>query len=236
MKDELGKQMKEWFEDPWRVIVPRRGYLVVRVDGRAFHQFTKGLERPYSERLARALDEAALGLAREMMGCRMAYGQSDEYSFLATDVERESERMWFDGNVQKIASVGASVFTAGFARAFGGEKAASFDARVMLIPRAEEVAKYFLWRQLDASANSLNMLASAHYSHAELLGKTEREKHELLHAKGVNWAKQSVEFKRGRVIRRGAGGEWMVDREPPVFSRERAYLAGLIPGTGREQV
>jgi tRNA(His) guanylyltransferase len=221
--------MKGWYEDALRVSVPRRGYLIVRVDGRGFHQFTKGLERPYSTRLARALDEAAMGLAREMMGCRFAYGQSDEYSFLATDVEREGERMWFDGNVQKIVSVSASVFTAGFARAFGGEKMATFDARVLLIPQAQEAEKYFLWRQLDASANSLNMLASAHYSHEELLGKTEREKHDLLHAKGLNWAKEAAEFKRGRVIRRGEGGEWLVDKEPPVFSREAGYLSGMIP-------
>jgi tRNA(His) 5'-end guanylyltransferase len=229
MKDELGKRMKDWYEDALRVSVPRRGYLVVRVDGRGFHQFTKDLERPYSTKLARAMDAAALVLAREMMGCRFAFGQSDEYSFLAADVERESERMWFDGNIQKIASVSASVFTAGFARAFGGEKLATFDARVLSIPRAEEVAKYFLWRQLDASANSLNMLASAHYSHEELLGKTEQEKHDLLHAKGLNWAKEAVEFKRGRVIRRGGGGEWFLDAEPPVFSREVDYLGGLIP-------
>ena len=84
--------------------------------------------------------------------------------------------------------------------------------------------------QLDASANSLNMLASAHYSHAELLRKSTAEKHEMLHAKGVNWAKQPPDFKRGRVARRPApDAAWEVDLEIPIFNRDRAYLDALIP-------
>ena len=83
-------------------------------------------------------------------------------------------------------------------------KVAAFDSRVLVISRKAEVEKYFLWRQLDASANSLNMLASAHYPHSELVGKSNAEKHEMLFAKGVNWAKQPADFKRGRVVRRSA--------------------------------
>jgi tRNA(His) 5'-end guanylyltransferase len=229
MKDELGRRIKNYYEDALRVYLPRKSYVVVRVDGRAFHTFTRDLERPYSRRLAAALDAAALVLAKEMIGCRLAYGQSDEYSFLLTDVGSESVPLWFDGNVQKIASVSASVFTAAFARAFVSSAPATFDARVLCIPQAAEVEKYFIWRQLDASANSLNMLAGAHYTHAELLGRTEAEKHELLYAKGLNWAKEPVDFKRGRVLRRDEAGEWMVDEAPPIFQRETGYLGGLIP-------
>ncbi|MES1257437.1 MAG: tRNA(His) guanylyltransferase Thg1 family protein, partial [Acidobacteriota bacterium] len=191
--------------------------------------FTADLERPYSQRLADALDQAARRLCQEMIGCRFAYGQSDEYSFLLTDFEREDSALWFDGNVQKMVSVSASLFTAAFARAFEAEKLAAFDSRVMVISRREEVAAYFLWRQLDASANSLNMLASAHFSHQELLEKSTAEKHDLLHAKGINWAKQPADFKRGRVVRRGAEGGWLVDPAIPVFNRAPAYLDALIP-------
>ena len=69
-----------------------------------------------------------------------------------------------------------------------------------VIAQRGEVENYLLWRQLDASANSLNMLASAHFPHAELLGKSTAEKHDLLHAKGINWAKESTDFKRGRAV------------------------------------
>ena len=239
MKDELGRRLKRDYEDALRLTLPRRTYVVVRVDGRAFHKFTERMPRPYFRPLANALDSAALYLCREMIGCRLAYGQSDEYSFLLSDCGGPDEPLWFEGNLQKIVSVSASIFTAAFQRAFGGEKLAAFDSRVMVIAQRREVEQYFLWRQLDASANSLNMLVAAFYSHADVLGKSTAEKHEMLHAKGANWAAEPADFKRGRVIRqdqRTAGG-WIVDLEIPIFSRDRDFLHALIPqpyeaGTG----
>lgn len=222
--------MKQDYEDALRFTLPRRSYVIIRIDGRGFHTFTKNLERPYSRALADALDRAALSLCQEMIGCRFAYGQSDEYSFLLTDFEKENAPLWFDGNVQKIVSVSASLFTAYFNRTFPGDKIAAFDSRVLVISQKTEAQKYFLWRQLDASANSLNMLASAHYPHGDLVGKSNTEKHEMLFAKGVNWAKQPADFKRGRVVRRSASSEpWETDLAIPVFNRDTGYLDGLIP-------
>jgi tRNA(His) guanylyltransferase len=230
MKDDLGRRMKRDYEDALRLFLPRRACFVIRIDGRAFHKFTDDLERPYCRPLAAALDQAALALCREMIGCRFAYGQSDEYSFLLTDYEKEDAPLWFDGNVQKMVSVSASLFTGAFNRAFQSNKVAAFDSRVMVISQRSGVEQYFIWRQLDASANSLNMLASAHYSHAELLNRSASEKHELLHAKGVNWAHERPDFKRGRVVRRGdTEGAWEIDLEIPIFNRERSYLERLIP-------
>jgi tRNA(His) 5'-end guanylyltransferase len=134
--------------------------------------------------------------------------------------------------MQKIVSVSASLFTGAFNRAFGanGNKpAAAFDSRVLVISQRSEVANYFLWRQLDASANSLNMLASAHFSHGELAGKSTAEKHDMLHSKGVNWAKQGADFKRGRAVRRDEAGGWVIDMEIPIFNRDQTYLQGIIP-------
>jgi len=216
--------MKADYEDALRLYVPRRTHVVLRIDGRGFHTFTAKLERPYCRRLADALDSAAMSLCQEMIGCRFAYGQSDEYSFVLSDMEPETAPLWFDGNVQKIVSVSASLFTGFFNAAFGGEKPGFFDSRVLVIAQRSEVEKYLLWRQLDASANSLNMLASAHFSHAELDGRSTAEKHDLLHAKGINWAKEPADFKRGRaVVREGKKG-WRVDWEIPVFNRDKSYL------------
>ena len=89
--------------------------------------------------------------------------------------------------------------------------------------------RYFIWRQLDASANSLNMLASAHFSHEQLLHCSTSAKHELLHDKGVNWAKEPADFKRGRIVKPGA--PWQIDLEIPVFTREPSYLRKLIPAS-----
>ncbi len=224
MNDELGDRIKTYYESPARVLLPRKTYVIVRVDGRAFHTYTAKLERPYCAPLARALDQAALALAATMDGFAFGFGQSDEYSFLLTDFRRDDSRLWFEGSIQKIASVSASVFTAAFARAYDGPMA-TFDARVFAIPQREEVEKYFVWRQLDASRNSLNMLASTFYSHDELVGKSERDKHDLLHAKGQNWAKYPTEFKRGRAVLPGA----KVDLEVAIFNRDRAYLEAVIP-------
>jgi tRNA(His) 5'-end guanylyltransferase len=228
MKDDLGRRLKRDYEDALRLFLPRRTHVVLRIDGRAFHQFTRDLERPYCRPLADALDQAALALCQETIGCRFAYGQSDEYSFLLTDFEREDAALWFDGNVQKIVSVSASIFTAAFNKAFESKTRAAFDSRVMVISQRAEVARYFLWRQLDASANSLNMLASAHFSHAELENKSTAEKHDMLHSKGVNWAKQSTDFKRGRAVIHTANG-WEIDLDIPVFNRDKTYLDALIP-------
>lgn len=228
MNDELGNRIKSYYEDPARVLLPRKTWVIIRVDGKGFHTFTRDLERPYSQALADGLDGAAVFVAGQMAGFAMAYGQSDEYSFLLSDFGRDESRMWFDGAVQKLASVTASLFTAGFHRSYSDAGYAAFDARVFAIPNRREVERYFLWRQADATRNSLNMLASAHYNHAELLGKSASEKHDLLHAKGENWAKWPADFKRGRVVRPGAKGA-VVDREIPVFAREAAYLDGLIP-------
>ena len=227
--------MKQDYEDALRISLPRRGYTLVRIDGRGFHTFTRDLERPYSRTLADALDQAAFRLCHEITGCRFAYGQSDEYSFLLTDFEKVDAPLWFDGNVQKIVSVSASLFTAVFNQCFPNSGAtphrqATFDSRVFFIAQRSEVQQYFIWRQLDASANSLNMLASAHYSHAELLGKSNSEKHELLHAKQINWAKEPSDFKRGRAIRRSKlTNDWEIDLDIPVFNRDTSYLEATIP-------
>ena len=259
MIDVLGNRLKTKFEDPFRVMLPQRTYTIVRIDGKAFHTFTKKLPKPYCKSLSDALNKAAKTLCKEMMGCRLAYGQSDEYSFLLTDFEKDETEMWFSGNIQKITSVASSIFTAAFNQVWipptiyslpPANQLAFFDARVFIIPDRNDVVKYFIWRQNDASRNSLNMLASCHFSHKELMGKGSKDKHEMLHTKSVNWSKEPTEFKRGRVIhkferekevsythkktkqthiQKVTESAWEVDYEIPVFNRTPEYLDNLIP-------
>lgn len=252
------------YEQPTRIYLPPRTYTIIRIDGKAFHTFTKKLERPVSQPLVNALNAAAIALCGEMMGARLAYLQSDEVSFLLTDFERETSEPWFSGNVQKMASVSASIFTAHFNAAFNDlnlpedfrlgdylpRSMAFFDSRVYTIPSLNEVINYFIWRQQDASRNSLNMLASCHYSHKELMGKGSSDKHEMLYVKGVNWNDQPIPFKRGRTIIKMERSRditwthkktnevkeetiqetyWGVDNEIPVFTQDRWYLGNMIP-------
>jgi hypothetical protein len=127
--------MKGQYEDRSRFMLPRRSYTIIRVDGKAFHSFTRHCEKPNDADLAQALDYAAAELCREAQGSCFAYVQSDEISVLLTDFALPTTEAWFDGNLQKIVSVSASVVTAAFAADYSDdERTAHFDARVFTIP------------------------------------------------------------------------------------------------------
>lgn len=220
-KDTLGDRMKR-YEGVTRYSLPRRTYTIVRVDGRAFHTFTRGLGRPYDTRFMEAMDVAAVRLCEEIAGAKFAYVQSDEISLLAVDFGSIDTQPWFDGSLQKWASVGASIATAAFnfeiaklyfAGAHGQEPVgehpalgkkkplATFDFRAFPLPDFVEVENYFIWRQNDAMRNSVAMLAQHHASHKQLMGKKRADQHDIIHAAGDNWAKHPHGFKNGRTVR-----------------------------------
>lgn len=228
--DSIGNRMKEQYENRTRYSLPRRTYTIVRVDGKAFHSYTRGFRRPFDFNFMFYMDMTAQELCRSMQGSQVAYVQSDEISVLLTDFDKPTTDAWFDGNLQKIVSVAASVATGEFgkwARADGHTQTAHFDARAFTIPDPIELENYFIWRQQDATRNSIQMAADALYSHRELHGKNTSEMQEMLFAKGINWNDYPAGFKRGRVV---AYREttWCVE-EPPVFTQERGYLRALIP-------
>jgi len=212
MKDDLGKRMKEQYEVRTRYSLPRRTYTIIRLDGKAFHTFTKGMKRPYDETFMSMMDKTALMLTSEIQGCKMAYVQSDEISLLLTDFATITTDAWFDGQIQKMASVSASIATAHFnmlialqkiqieKKDWADIKLAYFDSRVFTIPDPIEVENYFIWRQKDAVRNSIAMTAQSLYSHKELNGKSSSDQQDMIHAKGVNWNDMPEGFKRGRTI------------------------------------
>lgn len=227
MHDSLGDRMKRQYEDRTRFMLPRRTFTILRVDGKAFHTFTRHCQKPYDAHLAGALDEAAAELCREAQGSCFAYVQSDEISVLLTDFATITTEAWFDGNIQKIVSVAASCVTAAFNTSYGGD--ALFDCRAFTIPDPIEVENYFIWRQQDAVRNSIQGLAQAHFGQKQLHGLNVNELQELLfREKGINWNDLPVNQKRGRVVRYVEGGRWRVDSEPPTFTQDRAYLRALI--------
>jgi tRNA(His) guanylyltransferase len=233
-RDSLGDRMKRSYEDRYRIMIPRRTYTIIRVDGKAFHSYTRGLPRPYSRGLMTCMDIAAESLCSHIQGAEFAYIQSDEISVLLTDFSRPETEAWFDGNLQKIVSVAASVATCAFNRAVVSvlpEKRpdALFDARVFVIPDPVEVENYFIWRQKDAERNSLAMLAQGAASAKQLHGKDAAAQHEILHASGDNWAKHPTGFKRGRCMVASEERGWVVDHEIPVFVEDRDWLKRLIP-------
>lgn len=212
MFDSLGDRMKNDFEGRTRYLLPRRTYTVIRVDGKSFHTYTKGLKKPFDDSLMEDMDLTATYLCENIMGAKFAYVQSDEISILIADFEDEKTQSWFDSNLQKMCSVSASMATRSFNECRinrlrkalltieEGMKWAEFDSRVFQIPSKTEVENYFIWRQQDASRNSVSSVAQSLYSHKELHGKGISEMQELIFQKGQNWNDLAPRYKRGRLI------------------------------------
>jgi len=226
--------MKEYYEDRTRNVLPRRTYSIIRIDGKAFHTYTKGLQRPFDDKLMNDMDETAGFICKNIQGAKLAFVQSDEISILLTDFEELTTDAWFDGNIQKMVSVSSSLATAKFNELRPG-KLAFFDSRVFTIPSNIEVENYFIWRQQDTTRNSISSVAQSLYSHKQLEGKNTTEQQEMIFQKGTNWNDFAPKYKRGRVIEKqlydkdGAIRSKWVSVEPPIFTQEREFLASRIP-------
>lgn len=172
--------------------------IMVRLDGRAFHTFTKGLARPYDVRLTECMHAAAKEVLDQAKGL-IAYTQSDEITVILPAYEQ----MLFGGRKSKIESVLASIASVAFYKKLLElipEKAThlpAFDCRAWQYPRPELCIESLLWRETDATRNSLTMACSSMYSQKQLHGKGRAAQHDLLHEKGVNWNDYPAFFKRG---------------------------------------
>lgn len=252
--DSLGDRMKERYENRTRFLLPRRTYTLIRLDGKAFHTWTKGMDRPFDKDLMGLMDAVAVALCEEIQGAKLAYIQSDEISILMTDFESPNTEAWFNGNLQKIVSISAAIATAKFndsaldAFLNGGIKKffkmdlALFDSRVFTITDPIEVENYFIWRQQDASRNSVQMAARALFSHSECNEKNVGQLQDMMmaHEQKVNWNDYSAREKRGGLVYKKPTGV-VIDTDPPIykeawqaegapiFTQERQVLRGLIP-------
>lgn len=182
--DPYGDRMKQ-YEVVTRTILPPRTFTIVRVDGKAFHTLLRKADKPFDSRVMETMQGAAMAMCEQMGGARFAYTQSDEISVLLTDLDLKAQA-WFGGQVQKIASVSASIATAYWNRTH--QDGALFDARVYTIPDRTEVMNYFQWRQQDAIRNAVSMAAQAHFSHKSLHSMTvEQVQERLFQEKGINF-------------------------------------------------
>lgn len=161
--------------------------VIIRIDGRAFHTFTKYLE-PFDPYIMDAMSVTALETMREMAGCKASYVQSDEASFLLTDYETNETDCWFGYNTQKLTSVSSSIFTAYFNKItyLFYSKLATFDSRAFNLQK-EDVPNYFLWRARDCHRNSILSFAQQFFSQKELQNKKLADIHEMLHGINKNW-------------------------------------------------
>lgn len=180
--------------------------VMARVDGRAFHSFCRGMERPYDERMHTCMRETAMRLAQDT-NARMAYTQSDEITFVWL-IETPKGQIWFGGRHSKMVSQIAAQATLHFYRACErhmpeyAKKLPTFDGRVWQTPNLAEATNAFLWREWDAAKNSISAAAKTVYSDKELHGVSSLQKQEMLFQKGINWNDYPSFFKRGTYIQR----------------------------------
>lgn len=232
--DELGKRMKE-YEYVTRTHLTRRTPVIIRIDGKAFHTFTRGFQRPFDSVLVATMQDTMEYLCENIQGCVLGYTQSDEITLVLVDYKKLETAAWFDYNIQKCVSVAASMATLAFNHFFHRycqkwyadyietkettdaddkycealskalDSGAMFDARVFNIPK-EEVCNCLLWRQLDAIRNSIQMVGQSQFSHSELHGKSCNEIQEMLFSqRGINWNNYPVYLKRGSCCIRTEG-------------------------------
>lgn len=209
----LGDRMKGYEQDGKLL---NRIPVIIRIDGKAFHTFCKRFERPYDSILNDKLNKVMKVLCSEIQGAKFGERHSDEISILVTDYDRINTDAYFDYNIQKISSVTASIATAEFCKQLTlnacfpydkeylnwEESWPNFDSRCFNIPE-NEISNYFWWRHLDATRNSIGMLARSKFSHKELHNKNTDQMQEMLFSKfGINWNDFPQEMKSGFICTR----------------------------------
>ena len=224
VNDELGIRMKTFYEEIPKTKLMRRTPVAIRIDGKAFHTFTRGFQKPFDEVLIKSMQETMKYLCENIQNCIFGFTQSDEITLILVDYQTLTTEAWFDYQVQKLCSISASMATMAFNKFFyenvfqyngmasmdmsnkkypykeiyakAIEKGAMFDARCFNIPK-EEVTNLIYWRQLDASRNSVQMVGQAYFSQEELQDKSCSDIQDMLMTKGVNWNDLPTYQKRG---------------------------------------
>lgn len=266
--DSLGDRMKR-YENVSRTYLTRRIPVIIRIDGKAFHTFTRGMKKPFDYVLMNTMQETMRVLCQSIQGCVFGYTQSDEITLVLKDYDTIQTDAWFGYGIQKMCSVVASMATMAFNKIFIDMASASaqfydtessiegalafdynaykkkfftamFDARVFSLPK-DEVCNCLIWRQQDATRNSIESVGQAMFSHTQLHGKSCNEIQEMLWQEHqTNWNDFPTDCKRGAccykkkmveevMIKTGdtikvPRNKWIIDTEIPIFTQDREFV------------
>lgn len=171
--DDLGTRMKTFYEQIPKTKLMRRTPVIIRIDGKAFHTFTRGFKRPFDEILIKTMQETTKYLCENIQGCVLGYTQSDEITLVLVDYQRFESCAWFDYEIQKICSISASMTTMAFNKFFAKNvKEYDMEWKCGLTPQSVEIQK-------------------AHYDYMEVLNKAV-EKGAMFDARVFNIPKEEV--------------------------------------------
>ena len=206
-RTKLGDQMKmfEHLGGSHQRLMPKLP-AIARLDGKAFHTFCKGLEKPFDSRFQSCMEDTTRYLVKETHAL-LGYTQSDEISLLWYQPDPKSQ-IFMDGKVHKINSILAGMTSVMFSRLVTNaipekeNRVPCFDCRTFNVPTLYDVDLYFLWRERDATRNSISGLAQKYFSPEQLHKKNSKDKMEMLHTKDINWNNLPPNSKRGSYFRR----------------------------------
>jgi tRNA(His) 5'-end guanylyltransferase len=207
--ESLGDESKKFESVGTGLKFPPGGLLMARLDGNAFHTFTKSMVKPLDKELSLAMVETARELCKEF-NCVLAYVQSDEITLLwdLTQPKKPGTIFPFDGKAAKLNSIIAGFTAVTFndlLAKFRGNvpyplKKGIFDCRVWPIPDRAAAIRTLIWRQWDAEKNSVSSLASNYISSPQLYKRNTKERIAMLRAKGINWEDFPLSFRFGTLI------------------------------------
>lgn len=255
--ESLDARMKRYESVPKQMLM-RRTPVIMRLDGNAFHTFTKGLPKPFYSGITYAMKMTMKYLCEHISGCVLGYTQSDEITLVICDYQKLTTDAWFNYGVQKMCSIASSFATFAFTknlrehivaikqtsspdsdeykitdkldkRLDGG---AFFDCRVFNLQK-EEVNNCLVWRQQDAVRNSISALAQSVFSAKELHGLKQADmKAKLLSEKGIDFDKLPLFQQRGRccvkTLFTDGVHRWTIDDMIPIFSEHSDYVNNRI--------
>ena len=260
------------YEKVTNTYLTKKTPVILRLDMRSGHSFTKGFDKPFDEMFMNTMQNTMSYLCSNIQGCVFAYTESDEITLVLIDYQTIDTDAWFDYRVQKLCSISASMATMAFNKYFyenvnaldcvtkshdmmneyteqlietywnAVEKGAMFDARCFNIPK-EEVVNALIYRQQDATRNSIQMLGQSEFSQKELHGKNQSQIQDMLMLEhGINWNDLDTYKKRGSCcikeeiqdsnvdIKDGPCiiTKWKLDLNPPIFTQDRNYIERFI--------
>lgn len=264
MNDDLGTRMKSYYENIPKTKLMRRTPVAIRIDGKAFHTFTKGFDRPFDKILMTTMQETTQYLCENIQGCVFGYTQSDEITLILIDYKRLNSSAWLDYEVQKICSIAASMVTMSFNKIFQKyvnryiSRIAYYTNNVnmdisdrtdvyriaqekgaMFDARCfnipkEEVTNLIYWRQLDATRNSIQMVGQVNFSHKELQNKNCNDIQNML------LTKRDINWNNYPTsCKRGTAvikedGRWIIDDLMPIVKGENRHYVDRFVFVGEE--
>ncbi|KAH7180797.1 Thg1 C terminal domain-containing protein [Fusarium sp. MPI-SDFR-AT-0072] len=173
-----------------------------------------GFEKPNDRRALDLMNTAAKAVVTELPEITIAYGVSDEYSFVF-----HKACTLFDRRASKLVSTVVSTFTANYVYFWSthfpdsplSPPLPSFDGRAVCYPSVQNLRDYMSWRQADCHIN--NLYNTCFWSLIQLGGLDNKEaestlartlaadKNEILFSRfSINYNNEPEIYRKGSVI------------------------------------